>query len=82
MLLKLIAAVFQTHLYGGTMKRVQRARRRDTANLPDVPGLYRWSEWKALVTVVMRGKSLYVTPPNGVEIKVTPFIAGKFTKAF
>lgn len=62
--------------------RVQRAKRRDKANLPDVPGLYRWSEWKCLVEVYMRGRSLYVKPPNGVEIRITPFIAGTFTKAF
>lgn len=50
--------------------------------LPQCPGLYYWSEWKCCVTVEMRGKSLFVTPPNGVRVKITPKIAGRFEKRF
>lgn len=61
------------------MKAIQR-RTIARADIPDHPGLYYWSEWKSLVQVVMRGRSLYVTPPNGVEVKITPNIAGRFEK--
>ncbi len=50
------------------------------SDLPDHPGLYYWSEWKCLVTVEIRKGGLFVTPPNGIEIKVTPNIAGRFEK--
>lgn len=51
-------------------------------DIPDHPGLYYWSEYRALVTVTMRRGGLYVTPPikGGVEIKITPNIAGRFEK--
>lgn len=49
-------------------------------DIPDHPGLYYWSEWKCLVNVVMRGKGLYVTPPKGIEVRITPNIAGRFDK--
>lgn len=49
-------------------------------DLPDGPGLFYWSEWRVVVEVTQRGRTLYVTPPNGVEIKVTPNIAGKFKR--
>lgn len=66
--------------WGGTMQRVQRAK--SNRDIPDVPGLYYWSEWKCNVEVVLRRGGLYVTPPNGIEIKVTPAIAGKFKRNF
>jgi hypothetical protein len=49
-------------------------------DLPNAPGLYYWSEWKSLVTVEMRGKNLFVTPPNGVRVKITHRIAGTFKR--
>ena len=51
--------------------------------LPTAPGCYYWSTWKSLVHVVKRGQALYVTPPgkNGVEVKITPNIAGTFIAA-
>lgn len=52
------------------------------SDLPTHPGLYYWSEWKSLVQVTMRGHSLYVTPPNGIEVKITPNIAGKFKREY
>lgn len=57
--------------------RIKRAR---NLHVPSCPGEYYWSEWKCKVFITRRGKTLYVTPPGGIEIKVTPFIAGKFTK--
>lgn len=51
-------------------------------DLPQIPGLYYWSEWKCLVIVELRGKFLFVTPPNGIRVKVTPKIAGRFEKRF
>ena len=47
---------------------------------PVHPGTYYWSEWKADVLVYRKPRSryLYVTPPGGVEIRVTPAIAGNF----
>lgn len=68
------------------MRRSSRkpARKRvptNTSVLPDKPGLYRWSEWKATVDVYRKAgsKYLYVRPPGGVEVRITPFIAGTFT---
>lgn len=51
------------------------------AVLPDEPGWYFWTEWDAPVRVYKkpRAKSLFVTPPGGVEVRVTPRLAGDFT---
>jgi len=50
--------------------------------MPTEPGRYYWSEWDAVVTVYRkhRGRQLHVTPPGGIEIMVTPNIAGKFKR--
>lgn len=55
----------------------------NTSRLPTEPGLYYWSEWKAHVNVYRKrgGKYLYVVPPGGAEVRVTPFIAGTFKPA-
>lgn len=50
--------------------------------LPTLPGHYFWTEWGVDVEVYVkrpgRNATLYVKPPGGVAIKVTPFIAGAF----
>ena len=48
--------------------------------VPTVPGTYYWDEWKADVLVYRKkgGRHLYVTPPGGVEVRVTSNIAGSF----
>lgn len=46
--------------------------------LPTEPGSYYWTEWKCMVQVEARGKNLVVTPPGGVQVRVTPRIAGEF----
>jgi hypothetical protein len=45
---------------------------------PDEPGRWFWTEWNCEVEVYKkpRGKYLYVTPPGGVEIRITDKIAG------
>lgn len=50
-------------------------------HVPTRPGRYYWDAWKAIVVVFRKkgGKHLYVTPPGGVTIRVTPRIAGSFT---
>lgn len=62
--------------------RAPPATRRPTNRtaLPTQPGRYHWSEWKAVVHVYRKrgGKHLYVTPPGGVEVRITPYIAGTF----
>jgi len=52
----------------------------DLKTLPSKEGWYFWSEWGAEVLIYKkdRGKKLFVTPPNGVEIEIKPTIAGKF----
>lgn len=57
------------------VKRAQKRR-----DIPTKPGDHFWSEWNSVVTVVQRGKSLYVIPPgaNRFEVKVTKNIAGSF----
>lgn len=50
------------------------------ARIPSKPGNYYWSEWKCVVEVKQRGQQLYVTPPNGVEVKITAKIAGRFVE--
>jgi len=56
-----------------------RARARPSnPTTPTLPGRYYWTEWKAEVEVIKRGRTLYVTPPGGVELKITPSIAGQF----
>lgn len=58
----------------------QRVKRRVNPTAPTKPGWYYWDEWNANVEVYRKPKGfhLYVTPPNGVEIRVTPNIAGTF----
>lgn len=48
--------------------------------LPTEPGMYYWTEWGRTVEVYRKGRgtALYVTPPGGIEVKVSPFIAGRF----
>jgi len=48
--------------------------------IPSEPGSYYWTEWKVNVDVVRKrgGHHLYVTPPGGVEVRVTHHIAGSF----
>lgn len=46
--------------------------------LPSTPGLFYWTEWKSNVDVTRRGRHLYVTPPGGIEVRVTHRIAGSF----
>jgi len=47
-------------------------------DVPTHAGRWYWSEWGTDVTVYKKrgGKHLYVTPPGGVEIRITPKIAG------
>lgn len=61
-------------------KPSRKRRPTNTSALPTTSGLYRWSEWKADVHVYRKrgGKYLYVTPPGGLEVRITPFIAGTF----
>ena len=49
--------------------------------LPTEPGRYYWSTWKATVEVYRKkgGRYLYVCPPGGIELRITPRIAGTFT---
>lgn len=50
-----------------------------TGTVPDMPGRYHWSEWGVVkVYEKKRHRGLYVTPPYGVEIRITEYIAGKF----
>lgn len=66
------------------MRRLPRAKikRRNNPTMPTQPGRYYWSEWKAEVDVYRKRSraKLYVTPPGGVEIEVTPNIAGTFRR--
>lgn len=45
---------------------------------PTHAGRWYWSEWDTVVTVYKKrgGRHLYVTPPGGVEIRITHKIAG------
>lgn len=49
-------------------------------NIPTKAGRYYWSTWKSYVDIYTKrgGRHLYVVPPGGVEIRVTPRIAGSF----
>lgn len=51
-------------------------------DLPQEPGLYYWDTWDRVVRVYRKRsrKKLYVSVTPGVEVEVTPFIAGKFRK--
>lgn len=65
-------------------KATSKIRRPTNASkLPEVPGMYYWTEWDCIIKIYSkpRCKGLYVTPPgaSAVEVKITPFIAGKFT---
>lgn len=52
--------------------------------IPTTPGLYYWTEWAMVVEVYCKGRKfkeggrLYVKIPGGIEVRVTPRIAGKF----
>jgi hypothetical protein len=50
--------------------------------IPTEPGRYWWSEWKCNVDVYRKrgGRHLYVTPPGGVEVRVSHKIAGTFLR--
>lgn len=52
----------------------------NASTLPTEPGPYYWSEWKTVVDVYRKrgGKYLYVKPPSGTEVRISPFIAGTF----
>lgn len=58
----------------------RKRRPTNVSRLPTEPGRYYWSEWKVIVDVYRKrgGKYLYVKPPSGVEVRVSPFIAGTF----
>ena len=46
---------------------------------PDAPGMWYWGEWDCEVKVYTKkgkGRRLYVTPPGGIEVLITPRIAG------
>lgn len=61
----------------------------DAHGLPRVPGLYHWHDagWDSKVTVAVykkRGERwLFVKPPipNGIPVRISPRIAGRFTVA-
>lgn len=48
--------------------------------LPTEAGEFYWTEWACIVQVYAKGKGtrLYVRPPGGIEVRVTPRIAGQF----
>lgn len=48
--------------------------------IPKEPGTYFWTEWNQNVALYKkpRCRSLFVTPPGGVEVRITPRIAGDF----
>lgn len=52
--------------------------------LPAEPGEYYWTEWAQVVRVYCKTKAhkpggrLYVCIPGGIEVRVTPRIAGQF----
>lgn len=65
-------------------KPVQTRRPLNRSELPTKPGRYYWSEWKAVVDVYTKGprcRALFVVPPvrGGIEVRISPFIAGTFT---
>lgn len=63
------------------LRRKPESTRRPTQHpmyLPQEPGKYFWSEWGRIFDVYRRGRTLYVNP--GVEVKITPFIAGQFRR--
>jgi hypothetical protein len=67
----------------GTSTRMKGAKNRArpiNKSAPTEPGRYFWSEWRAVVEVFARRKKLFVTPPGGVTIPVTPHLAGHFTR--
>lgn len=53
--------------------------------LPDKPGVYYWTEWAQNVEVYCKTKTykpggrLYTKPLGGIEVRITPRIAGQFT---
>lgn len=67
-------------IQAGWKRPLRKRRPVNTSSLPTEPGRYHWSEWKCEVDVYRKrgGKHLYVVPPNGVEVRITPFIAGTF----
>ena len=53
--------------------------------LPAKPGTYFWTEWAQYVEVYCKGKwkpggRLYTRVPGGIEVRVTPRIAGNFVR--
>lgn len=52
--------------------------------LPAEPGVYYWTEWAQNVEVYCKTKTwkpggrLYTKVPGGIEVRVTPRIAGQF----
>lgn len=78
-----------THYYvapsqARTMRRLprQKVKRAINRTMPTEAGTYHWSEWSCFVRVYHkpRSKKLFVTPPGGIEIEVTPNIAGTFKR--
>jgi hypothetical protein len=53
-------------------------------SLPTEPGEYYWTEWACMVRVYCKTKTykpggrLYVKLPGGIEVRITPRIAGSF----
>ncbi len=49
--------------------------------LPNEPGYYHWDEWNKTVKVYSKGNSLWTRVYDHWQpIKITPRIAGRFTK--
>jgi len=48
--------------------------------LPTEPGMYFWDHWGCVVEVYKKrgGRCLYTKPPGGIEVKISPRIAGRF----
>lgn len=66
-----------------TFQLVERAGRLGK-QLPTEPGEYYWTEWAQVVRVYAKGKTwkpggrLYVCIPGGIEVRISPRIAGQF----
>lgn len=54
--------------------------------LPTEPGTFYWTEWAQYVTVYAKtktfkpGQRLYTRLPGGIEVRISPRIAGNFIK--
>ncbi len=55
---------------------VTRCQRAEYRHRPDAPGTWYWEAWDCNVEVYKKRVHLYVTPPGGVEVRITGRIAG------